>query len=109
MWCAGLPVRQGRVFHKETTWSTETIAAVQGCYRSGEGSLYQIKLSETGSLVACVDKDPTEHLLYPVLPDLALVKIKLSDTEVRLYHRDDGSIWAIGFGNRCIPRQLNEE
>lgn len=100
-WCIGLDPTEPTLRWQETPWDADTIEAACGRYVSGEGSVVTIAKKEAG---ISVDISGEEFPVTMVLPTLALLQTKLTQSELKLYKDESGYVWGVGFGGRIIPR-----
>lgn len=92
---------EDRDTYRESPWSDRKKAAVCGTYGSGEGDeleLYQ----KDGRMAARIGNREVPFLT--VHQNLGLIRNRNKDAYVRLFPKEDGSIFAVGFGGRMLPR-----
>lgn len=87
---------------RETSWSLETIEAACGMYESGEGTSVKLYEKEPGVLGAEVDGE--EKPILPVNPEAAILRSKYSDGYLHLCKREAGTVYAVSYGSRMIPK-----
>lgn len=100
-WSIGLDPTKPTIDWQETKWDAHTIDAACGRYISGEGSVITISPKQEGIRV---DISGEELPVKMVLPTLALLQTKMTQSELKLYKDESGYVWAVGFGGRIIPR-----
>lgn len=87
---------------KDVAWTDQQKQAACGTFVSGEGGVFVISLKEGELWITAAGE---EMALRTVLPTLALAPTKMVPSEVRFHAREDGSVWAIGFGGRIVLRK----
>lgn len=95
------PLEPIHVF-KDVAWTPAQKQAACGTYVSGEGGTFVITLKADQLIFTTAGE---EFALRTVLPDLALALTKMVPSELRMHKREDGSVWAIGFGGRIVLRK----
>lgn len=88
---------------RETSWSAGTIAGACGLYESGEGTSVKLFEKEPGVIGAEVDGE--EKPIIPVNGEAAILRSRYSDGYLRLCRKENGSIYAISYGSRMIPKK----
>lgn len=92
---------EDRDIYRESPWSEEKKNAACGVYGSGEGDELELYRKD-GGMAARMGKKEVPFLT--VHQNLGLIRNRNKDAYVRLFPGEDGSIFAIGFGGRMLPR-----
>lgn len=93
-----------REIYQEYEWSEDTKQAVCGVYRSGEGvelELYR-GAENAGRMEARVGGQ--EVRFVAVQENLGIIRNTNKDAYVKLFRREDGTVFAVGYGGRMLPR-----
>jgi hypothetical protein len=101
----GRDVPENRGIYRECEWSREKKLAACGIYGADEGDSVELFLpdGEDGELSARADG--RELRFVTVQEDLGIIRNPDKDGYVRLYHDENGKIFAAGFGGRMLPRK----
>lgn len=88
--------------HIPCNWDEKTLDAACGTYRSGEGTVLEIGKDETGSPVLLSDEK--NRSLIPIGKYSAVIRDRMVDTSLQLHCDDNGSVFAVRYGGRMIPK-----
>ena len=81
-------------------WDALTVESLPGIYRSGEGTVVEIRREGEGF---CTEIDGKCRPLIPISRSCGLMEGRFSDDRIYL-HRRAGRVFAIGYGSRMIPK-----
>ena len=81
-------------------WDALTVESLPGIYRSGEGTVVEIRREGEGF---CTEIDGKCRPLIPISRSCCLMEGRFSDERIYL-HRRAGRVFAIGYGSRMIPK-----
>ena len=90
-----------RVMPQPFAWDALTRESLPGIYRSGEGTVVEIRPEEDGFIAAVEGKS---RPLIPVSRGCGVMEGRFSDDRIYL-HRREGRVFAIGYGSRMIPKE----
>ena len=97
----GKKIVSKRDLFTDTPWSTDTIKAACGFYKSGEGALYEITY-ENETLGVKMNGEVLE--IRTVTNDMLLIQKPYNKADLILCRNNDGEVWGIRTGGRIIPK-----
>lgn len=99
----GCKPEEPRIQWQTRPWSDEKVREVVGNYSMEEGEAFRLYLDEKGELT--MEQNGAVREVYPVAPDMLIVKGKWNDGFIFFYKNDDGNIFCAKCGSRIYPKR----